>query len=224
MNEKTREFPEAVTVRELLLTEFGHVHGVTCDASGNVWFAHGEGDLVCVEPKGGRVLRRFDDVGAMSGTAFDGTHLWQITGERVVRIDPQTGAVVHSVPAPADVHCSGMAWMPGGARGALWIGSFQGRALVKVDAATGKELKRLATDRLVTGVEWVDGELWHGAWESEEEPVGAGLRRVEPETGAVLVELGMPDDFAVSGLGADREGRLWCGGSFGGGIRAVRRP
>jgi streptogramin lyase len=224
MNEKTKAIPQATTVRELSLPDFGHVHGVTCDASGNVWFAHGEGDLVCVEPKNGRVLRRFDDIGATSGTAFDGTHLWQIAGDRVVRMNPQTGAVVHSIPTPLGVHCSGMAWMPGGVRGALWIGSFQGRELVKVDAETGAELKRLATDRLVTGVEWIDGELWHGAWKSEEEPVGAELRRVDPDSGRVEAELRMPDDFAVSGVGADREGRLWCGGSFGGGIRAVRRP
>src|SRR5262245_5320645 len=111
MKEQTRAIEEAVTVHELSLPDFGQVHGVTCDAAGNVWFAHGEGDLVCVDAESGRVLRRFDGIEATSGTAFDGTHLWQITGESIVRMEPETGEIVHSLRAPAGVHCSGMAWM-----------------------------------------------------------------------------------------------------------------
>ena len=70
--------PEAEVVRELALDEFGQVHGVTYDNDGNVWFAHGDGDLVCVEPASGRVLKVHEKIGARAGTAFDGTHIWQI--------------------------------------------------------------------------------------------------------------------------------------------------
>jgi streptogramin lyase len=220
MTESTREIPEAVTVRDLELSELGSVHGVTCDSEGNVWFAHGEGDLICVEPRNGRIVRRFDGIGATSGTAFDGSHLWQITADAIVRLDPKTGAVERTIDRPEGVHCSGMAWVDG----ALWIGDYANRMLVKLDPETGRITKRLESDRLVTGVAWIDGQLWHGAWGRDEEPYDARLRRVDAESGAVLEELRMPDDWSVSGTGVDAEDRIWCGGSHGGGLRAVRRP
>jgi mono/diheme cytochrome c family protein len=40
----------------------------------------------------------------------------------------------------------------------------------------------------VTGVTWLDGELWHGTWESEQ----SETRRVDPHTGEVLEQLDMP--------------------------------
>lgn len=229
--EDTSARTEAVTVRTLELSELGPVHGVTCDPAGNVWFAHGAGELVQLDPRTGRVLRRLDGLRATSGTAHDGTHLWQIvardgcgSADEVVRVEPESAEVVHRIPAPAYAHCSGMAWVAEAGRplGVLWIGGFHGRRLVKVDAATGEVLKELASDRLVTGVEWLDGELVHGAWEREEEPHGPTLRRVDPESGRVLAEQRLPDGWAVSGVGLDRDGRLWCGGSASGGLRAVR--
>jgi glutamine cyclotransferase len=73
---------------------------------------------------------------------------------------------------------------------------------------------------MVTGVTWVDGELWHGTWEGDESDV----RRVDPETGAVLEKLDMPAGAGVSGLEADGADRFFCGGGASGKVRAVRRP
>lgn len=208
-------------VRELDLEEFGAIHGVTCDDEGNVWFAYGNGGLACAEPSSGRVLRHFPDHGAIAGTAFDGTHLWQITEERVVRLDPQSGETVHSIPRPEAVHYSGMAW----ADGALWIGGFNDQRIVKVDPETGEILKTIEADRLVTGVSWIGDELWYGAWKSSTAPFEAELRQVDADTGEVLTSMPMPEGTRVSGLGTDTaKGLLWCGGCAEGGLSAVRRP
>ena len=72
----------------------------------------------------------------------------------------------------------------------------------------------------MTGVTWVDGELWHGTWEGDESEV----RRVDPQTGEVLERLEMPPGTAVSGLESDGGDQFFCGGGSSGKVRAVRRP
>ncbi len=72
----------------------------------------------------------------------------------------------------------------------------------------------------ITGVTWVDGELWHGTWEGDE----SDLRRVDPGTGEVLEILEMPPGAGVSGLESDGGDRFFCGGGGSGTLRAVRRP
>lgn len=72
----------------------------------------------------------------------------------------------------------------------------------------------------MTGVTWVDGELWHGTWEGDESDV----RRLDPETGEVMEQIGMPAGTGVSGLEAGGDGQFFCGGGNSGKIRVVRRP
>ena len=48
----------------------------------------------------------------------------------------------------------------------------------------------------MTGVTWVEGELWHGTLEAER----SELRRVDPQTGKVLQGLELPAGVQVSGL------------------------
>lgn len=219
MNE-TAKNRQASIVREIELEELGTIHGVTCDQHGHVWFAEGDGDLYCVEPATGRVVRRFENLGARAGTAFDGSHIWQLAGEEIIRVDPESGKIDRRIPAPQGTHCSGMAY----AEGSLWIGDFNGKGLVKIDAETGSIQKRLEADRFVTGVAFLGEELWHGAWDAEREPAEASLRRLDVESGDVLETLELPSSIEVSGVGVDAEGRFWCGGGYGGGVRAVRRP
>ncbi|TNY02795.1 glutaminyl-peptide cyclotransferase, partial [Escherichia coli] len=65
-----------------------------------------------------------------------------------------------------------------------------------VDPATGAVRRTLESDRFVTGVTWVDGELWHGTWEGE----ASEIRRIDPASGAVQQRLHMPAGLFVSGL------------------------
>ncbi len=188
------------------------VHGVTHDGR-HVWFASGD-KLNAFDPASGRVLRSID-VPADAGTAFDGRHLFQIAEGRIQKIDPQTGRVLATIPAPGGGH-SGLAW----AEGTLWVGQHRGRRIHQVDPETGAILRTIESDRVVTGVTWVDGELWHGTWEGDESEV----RRVDPRTGEVLERLEMPPGAGVSGLESDGGDRFFCGGGSSGKVRAVRRP
>jgi glutamine cyclotransferase len=109
-----------------------------------------------------------------------------------------------------------MAW----ADGSLWVGQYQQRKIYQVDPGTGKVLRTIDSNRYVTGVTWVDGQLWHGTWEND----ASELRRLEPDTGAVLESVDMPAGVGVSGLESDGADRFFCGGGNSGKVRAVRRP
>ncbi len=161
-------------------------------------------------------MARTLDCAADAGTAFDGTHLYQIAEARIDKIDPASGAVVASIPAPGHGGDSGMAW----AEGSLWVGQYRDRRIYQIDPATGAILRTIESNRFVTGVTWVDGDLWHGTWEGEE----SELRRIDPDSGHVLERLEMPPGTAVSGLESDGADLLYCGGGSSGKVRAVKRP
>jgi hypothetical protein len=74
------------------------VGGVTHDGR-RVWAATNAG-LVAFDPQSGEVARTIERP-SDAGTAFDGTHLYQIAEARIDKIDPATGAVLVSDPAPA---------------------------------------------------------------------------------------------------------------------------
>jgi len=190
-----------------------HVHGVTYDGQ-RIWFAAGDA-LKALDPKSGDMLRSID-VAAHAGTAFDGTHLFQIVEDRIQKIDPLTGQVLATIPAPGGGADSGLAWH----EGTLWVGQYRMRKIHQIDPQTGAVLRTVESKRFVTGVTWVDGELWHGTWEGDK----SDLRRVDPQTGAVLQTLDMPQGTGVSGLESDGADQFFCGGGRGGKIRAVRRP
>jgi outer membrane protein assembly factor BamB len=92
-----------------------HVHGVTYDGQ-YVWFAAGD-KLHALDLSSGKTVRSID-VAARAGTAFDGKHLFQIADGRIQKIDPKTGRVLATIPAPGDGGHSGLAW----AEGTLWVG------------------------------------------------------------------------------------------------------
>jgi hypothetical protein len=81
-------------------------------------------------------------------------------------------------------------------------------------------LRTLETDRFVTGVTWVNGELGHGTWEHDE----SDLRRIDPSSGEVLERLDMPAGIGVSGLESDGGDRFFCGGGDSPMVRLIRRP
>jgi len=189
------------------------VNGVTYDGQ-QVWFAAGD-KLKSLDPDSGKTVRSID-VAAHAGTAFDGRHLFQIAESRIQRIDPKTGQVVATIPAPGGGGDSGLAW----AEGTLWVGHYRERKIHQIDPHTGAVLRTIESNRFVTGVTWVDGELWHATWEGDE----SELRRLDAATGKVLESLEMPAGVGVSGLESDGGDLLYCGGGGSGKLRAVRRP
>jgi glutamine cyclotransferase len=193
--------------------EVDQVAGLTFDGR-HVWFASGD-RLNALDPASGKIERSID-VAAHAGTAFDGRYLFQIAEDRIQKIDPETGTVLSSIPAPGGGGDSGLAW----AEGTLWVGQHRGRKIHQVDPETGTVLRTIESNRFVTGVSWVDGELWHATWEGDESDV----RRIDPETGEVLEKLDMPPGAAVSGLESDGGEQFFCGGGGSGKVRAIRRP
>src|SRR5246500_1824453 len=202
-----------------ILCEYGpfpgvdRVHGVSHDGR-DVWFAARE-KLKAFDPASGKTQRSID-VAGHAGTAFDGLHLFQIAEDRIQKIDPSTGHVLATIPAPGGGGDSGLAW----AEGTLWVGQYRDRKIHQIDPETGAVLRTIESKRFVTGVTWVDGELWHGTWEGDESDV----RRFDPRTGEVLESLEMPRGANVSGLESDGGDRFFCGGQKSGKVRVVRRP
>jgi glutamine cyclotransferase len=201
-----------------ILREYGpfpgaeRVNGVTYDGK-KVWFASGD-KLNAFDPANGKMVRTID-VAAHAGTAFDGEHLFQIAEERIQKIDPETGRVLATIPTPSG-GASGLAW----AEGSLWLGQHRRRKIHQLDPETGEILRTIESNRFVTGVTWVDGELWHATWEGDESDV----RNVDPRTGEVLEKLDMPPGTGVSGLESGGGDQFFCGGGGSGKVRAIRRP
>ena len=202
-----------------ILREYGpfpdadKIAGVTFDGR-HVWFASGD-RLNAFDPASGKVVHTIN-VSAHAGTAFDGRHLFQIAEDRIQKIDPHTGRVLATIPAPGGGRDSGLAW----AEGALWVGQYRERKIHQIDPQTGAILRTIESNRFVTGVTWVDGELWHATWEGDE----SELRRIDPQTGEVQERLALPPGVNVSGLESDGGDQFFCGGGNTGKVRAVRRP
>jgi glutamine cyclotransferase len=189
------------------------VNGVSYDGR-NVWLATGE-KLKAIDPDSGKPLRSID-VASHAGTACDGRYLYQIAESRIQKIDPDTGRVLATIPAPGAGGDSGLAW----AEGTLWVGEYRARKIHQIDPDTGKVLRSIESNRFVTGVTWVEGELWHATWEGDE----SELRQVDPQSGKVLQQVQMPPGTGVSGLESDGADRFFCGGGGSGKVRVVRRP
>jgi glutamine cyclotransferase len=203
----------AEIVREYGPFPAANVGGVTYDGE-NVWFAAGD-KLIAFDPESGETQRSIE-VAAHAGTAFDGRYLFQIAEARINKIDPKTGRVIATIPAPGKGGDSGLAW----AEGTLWVGQHRGRKIHQIDPETGEILRTIESNRFVTGVTWVDGELWHGTWEGDE----SDLRQIDPETGEVFQKLDMPPGVFVSGLESNGADQFFCGGGKSGKVRAIRRP
>ena len=207
-----------ITSAAEILREYGpfpgvdDVAGVTFDGW-HVWFASGD-RLNAFDPASGDMVRTID-VAAHAGTAFDGQHLFQLAADRIQKIDPKSGRVLATIPAPSGGG-SGLAW----AEGTLWVGQHRNRKIHQIDPATGATLRTIESNRFVTGVTWVEGDLWHGVWEGDE----SELRRIDPRTGEVLESLEMPPGSVVSGLESDGGDQFFCGGAKSGKVRVVRRP
>jgi glutamine cyclotransferase len=208
-----------ITSAAEIIREYGpfpgvdHVHGLTYDGK-LVWFASGD-RINAMDPASGDTLRSID-VPAHAGTAFDGEHLFQIAEDTIQKIDPKSGRVLATIPSPGGGGDSGLAW----AEGTLWVGQYRERKIHQIDPRTGAILRTIQSNRFVTGVTWIDGELWHGTWEGDE----ADLTRVDPKTGEALERLQLPPGVSVSGLESDGRDQFFCGGGNSGKVRAVRKP
>src|SRR5437870_7391085 len=156
----------------------------------------------------------FPGIEQVHGVTWDGRNIWFARGEKLAAIDPASGVLVRQLDVAAD---AGTAF---DGRHLWQIAEDRARKIHQVDANTGAILRTIESDRFVTGVSWVDGELWHATMEGEQ----SEIRRIDPENGEVLERLEMPAGVTVSGLEADGKDLFFCGGATSGKVRAVRKP
>src|SRR5215475_7155310 len=153
----------------------------------------------------------FPGVDRVDGVTFDGQDVWFASGDKLNAFDPASGKMVRSI---------AVAGHAGTAFDGRHLFQLAEDRIQKIDPETGAILRTLESNRFVTGVTWIDGELWHGTWEGDE----SDLRRVDSRTGEVLERLEMPPGVGVSGLESDGGDQFFCGGGNSGKVRTVRRP
>ena len=86
-------------------------------------------------------------------------------------------------------------------------------------------LKTLTSDRMVTGIAWFAGGLWHGGRPAgfPEGAASSELSRVDTSSGTLLERIPLPEGTPCSGLDVDADGRFWCGDPSVAHVRAVTR-
>src|SRR5918994_2060711 len=156
----------------------------------------------------------FPGVDQVHGVTYDGQHVWFAAGDRLIAFDPASGKTLRSIRVAAN---AGTAF---DGQHLFQLAEDRIQKIYQIDPQPGAILRTIESSRFVTGVTWIDGELWHGTWEGDE----SDLRRVDPRTGEVLERLEMPPGVSVSGLESDGGDQFFCGGGRSGKVRAVRRP
>jgi len=153
----------------------------------------------------------FPNADHVHGVTFDGQHVWFASGGKLIAFDPASGKVVRAIDVAAHA---------GTAFDGQHLFRLAEKRIQKSDPHTGAILRTIESNCFVTGVTWVDGELWHATWEGDE----SEMRRVDPRTGEVQERHEMPPGVIVSGLESDGGDRFFCGGGPSGKVRAIRRP
>ncbi len=114
------------------------------------------------------------EYGWLSGVAWDGSRLWvlaQQTGQ-LLALDPENGQVVRQIETPVaggdmDFH-DGHLWLSVAAPMQFdptveqfdWLSASPAYALLKIDPSDGRVVEQVVTQRLYSGLAWVDNTLW----------------------------------------------------------------
>ena len=186
------------------------IYGLTYDGD-QIWAAQGQ-KLISVDPQTGQTTNEIN-TGCDAGVAFDGQHIWKLSGESIHKISKETGEVLSSIDAPGEGSSnSGLAW----AENSLWVGQFKDRKIYQISPDDGKILKTINSDRYVTGVTWLKGDLWHATWEDEQ----SELRKINKNTGEVEESYRIESKKIITGLTHDNN-QFYAGGGDSGSIRTI---
>ena len=195
----------------------------------------------------------FPGANDVHGVTYDGERVWFASGDALIAVDPETGAVQRSIDVAAHA---------GTAFDGQHLFQLAEDRIQKIDPATGRVLATIPAPGGGgdSGLTWAEGTLWVGhyrdrkihqvdpqtgailrtiesnrfvtgvtwidgeLWHGTWEGDESELRRIDPLTGEVLESLQMPPGTGVSGLESDGGDRFYCGGGKSGKVRAVRRP
>jgi DNA-binding beta-propeller fold protein YncE len=120
--------------------------------------------LARIDPETGAILSKFLPIIGpyITGLTNDGTDLWlcDYTTDMVYEVNPGSGLVVSSFPAPGDISM-GLEWDGH----YLWVGNFNHFFKVDVEAHPVQELQELRAFNAPLwnpfGIDWHEGYLWH---------------------------------------------------------------
>jgi outer membrane protein assembly factor BamB len=195
----------------------------------------------------------FPDIDGVHGVSFDGGKIWFAAGDKVIALDPATGATVAAIDLPAHA---------GTAFDGRHLFQIADAVIRKIDPGTGDVLATIPApgNGRDSGLAWAEGTLWVGQyrdrkihqidpetgavlrtiesnrfvtgvtwvegelWHGTWEGSESELRHIDPQTGQVLDTLAMPPGVGVSGLESDGGQQFFCGGGDSRKLRTVRRP
>jgi glutamine cyclotransferase len=195
----------------------------------------------------------FDGIDKVNGLTYDGARVWFAVGERIVALEPESGAIAGAL----DV-----AGHAGTAFDGKHLYQIAEDRIQKVDPATGRVLATIPApgNGGDSGLAWAEGSLWVGEyrarriheidpatgavrrtiqtdrfvtgvtwadgelWHGTWEADEGELRHIDPATGKVRQALVLPHGVGISGLEYDGKDRFYCGGGTSGKIRVVRKP
>jgi glutamine cyclotransferase len=195
----------------------------------------------------------FEGAKSVGGVTYDGRNVWFAAGDKLMSLDPASGATGRSIDVAAHA---------GTAFDGRYLYQLAEARIQKIDPNTGQVVHTIPApgQGSDSGLTWAEGTLWVGQyrarkihqidpetgtvlrtiesnrfvtgvtwvegelWHATWEGDESGLRRIDPATGQVLEQLEMPAGVGISGLESDGGERFFCGGGASGKIRVVRRP
>jgi len=190
---------------------------------------------------------------AIHGVSHDGHRVWAATDDRLLAIDPVSGASVASIERRCEA---------GTAFDGQYLYQIANGRIDKIDPANGAVVSSIPAPGKDgnSGLTWAEGSLWVGAykdrrihqidpatgaiqrtiesnrfvtgvtwvddefWHGTWENDASDIRRIDAQSGEVLERLEMPAGSMVSGLESDGADLFYAGGGAAGKVRAVRRP
>jgi glutamine cyclotransferase len=206
---------------------------------------HSEADII-------REYGPFPEAGTVHGLTFDGRHVWFASGDRLNKLDPDSGKTVGAFAVQA---------VAGTAFDGRHFYQIAGERIQKIDARNGQVLSTIpAPEGGAAGMTWAEGSLWVGQhrarkihqidpetgkilrtlesnrfvtgvtwadgelWHATWENEQSEIRHIDKNNGEVKEKIDMPAGVSISGLEFDGKDRFYCGGSSTGKVRAVRKP
>ncbi|NOX90776.1 MAG: T9SS type A sorting domain-containing protein [Calditrichaeota bacterium] len=137
----------------------------------------------------GSVAQSFSSPGSKpTGLAWDGTNLWNADTDlnRIFKIDPKTGSVLSSIPAPPGSVINGLTW--DGEQ--LWCTDRALDKIYAIDKNTGAVLKTFTLNYgSPRGITFDGKALWY---------VDSGenkIFKIDPQTGKILKEMTAPSGY-----------------------------
>jgi len=203
-----------------------------------------------------RIIREygpFENVSAVHGLTYDGSQVWFAVGDRLLAMDPDSGATTRAIDVAASA---------GTAYDGRHLYQIADGRIQKIEPASGRVVSTIAAPGggEDSGLAWAEGSLWVGVyrqrkihqvdpesgrvlrtiasdryvtgvtwvdgklWHGTWEDGASELRELDARTGEVLQSVEMPAGTGVSGLESDAGERLFCGGGDSGKVRVVQRP